>query len=133
MFGFQKIVEQRILEAQKRGDFDNLPGAGKPLTFEDDSCVPEELRLAFKILKNAGCLPPEVELTRQIRSMEDMLAGMEDTQEKYLAMKKLNHLILKLNLYRNGPASLDVPEVYEHKLVERFGKKKTWASKKTGP
>ena len=56
--GFSRIVEERIRRAQKRGDFKNLSGSGKPLVFEDDSLVPEELRLAYKILRNANCLPP---------------------------------------------------------------------------
>ncbi|MFW5875018.1 MAG: DnaJ family domain-containing protein, partial [bacterium] len=59
--GFEKIVEERILAAQRRGEFDNLKGSGKPLEHEDLSRVPQELRLAYKILKNADCLPPEIE------------------------------------------------------------------------
>jgi hypothetical protein len=55
--GFEKIVEERILKAQKKGEFKNLPCSGKPLVFEDDCCVSEELRLAYKILKNADHLP----------------------------------------------------------------------------
>ena len=55
--GFERVVEERIRSAQKRGDFDNLPGSGKPISFEDDRFVPEELRLAYKILKNAGFVP----------------------------------------------------------------------------
>ena len=59
--GYLKIVEQRIREAQEKGEFDDLAGHGKPLALEDDRHIPEDLRLAYKILKNAGCLPPEVE------------------------------------------------------------------------
>ena len=46
--GFEKIVEERILKTQKKGEFDNLPGSGKPLVFDDDRFVSEELRLAYK-------------------------------------------------------------------------------------
>ena len=60
MFGFQRIIEKRIQEALDRGDFDDLPGRGKPMQIEDDSGVPEDLRLAYKVLKNADCLPPEL-------------------------------------------------------------------------
>lgn len=122
MFAYLKIVEQRIVEAQKRGDFKNLPGAGKPLTFEDDN-IPEDLRMAYKILKNADCLPPELELRKEIRRTEDLLAAMEDTDEKYRTMKKLNLLIRKANMMRSGSVLNDIPEAYEHKLVERFGGK----------
>ena len=61
LYGFEKIVEERILKAQKRGEFENLPGAGKPLVFEDNRFISEELRLAYKILKNADFLPVEIE------------------------------------------------------------------------
>ncbi|SHI74670.1 protein of unknown function [Desulfatibacillum alkenivorans DSM 16219] len=121
--GFSKIIEQRIQDAQRRGVFDDLPGAGKPIDLDRDACVPEDLRMAYKILKNAGCLPPEVEVKKEIANMEQLMAGMEDTREKYKAMKKLNHLITKLNLMRSGSLEFDVPECYEHKLVEKFGKK----------
>ena len=122
VFEYLKIVEQRILEAQRRGEFDNLAHAGKPLVFEDEN-VPEDLRMAYKILKNSGYLPPEVELRKEIRRMEDMLCRMEDGEDKYRAMKKLNLLVARLNAGRSGHAAFDVPEHYEEKLVERFGRK----------
>ena len=52
--GFQKIIEERIRKAQQKGEFENLKGTGEPLALEDDRFVPEDLRLAFKILKNAS-------------------------------------------------------------------------------
>ncbi|MDE5879570.1 MAG: DUF1992 domain-containing protein, partial [Desulfovibrio sp.] len=55
------IAERRIQEAQERGEFDDLPGAGRPLQLEDMSHVPEELRMAYTLLRNANCLPPELE------------------------------------------------------------------------
>jgi hypothetical protein len=55
------IVEQRIAEALSKGELDALPGAGRPLELDDDALIPEELRLAYRILKNAGCVPAEVE------------------------------------------------------------------------
>ena len=67
MFGFQKIIEQRIREAQLKGELDNLPGSGEPVHLEDDSHVPEDLRMFYKILKNANCIPPELQLKKEIR------------------------------------------------------------------
>ncbi len=122
--GFDKIVEERILIAQKNGEFDNLEGAGKPLRLDEMAGVPEELRLAYKILKNANCLPPEIELKKEIVRTEDLLAGMEDTAEKYKVMKKLNLLIMKLNAARNGRIEFEMPEKYMANLVERFGPSK---------
>ncbi len=56
----QSIAERRIEESMARGDFDDLPGRGRPLELEDDSHVPPELRMAYKVLRNAGCVPPEL-------------------------------------------------------------------------
>jgi len=118
--GFDKIVEERILKAQKSGAFDNLSGSGMPLKFEN-GCVTAELRLVYKILKNADCLPPEIELKNQIQRTEDLLAGMQDTSEKYRVLKKLNFLIMKLNTLRNTSINMEMPQQYSDKLVDRFG------------
>jgi len=118
--GFNKIVETRILNAQKNGEFDNLEGAGKPLKLDGGGCVSEELRLAYKILKNADFVPPEIELKKEIKQTEDLLAGMQDTAEKYRTLKKLNFLIMKLNTLRNTSVVFEMPQQYEEKLVSRF-------------
>ena len=68
--GFMKIVEERIRRAQKKGEFENLEGTGKPLNLADDQAVAEELRLAYKILKNADCLPPEIEVKKEIQQTQ---------------------------------------------------------------
>ncbi|MCP4570052.1 MAG: DUF1992 domain-containing protein [FCB group bacterium] len=62
--GFEKLIESRILEAKKKGEFDNLQGSGKPLDIEDVRGIPEDLRLSFKVLKNAGYAPPEIQIKR---------------------------------------------------------------------
>jgi hypothetical protein len=121
MFGFQKIVEKRIQEAQKKGEFDNLPGRGKPIHLEDDSRIPEELRLAYKILKNADCLPPEIETKKEIRQMEDLLENIPDEKEKYRLIKKINFKIMKLNMMGNKAPMLEETQIYYKKLVEKFG------------
>ena len=78
--GFENLVEERIRRAQQRGLFDNLAGAGKPLPPDViGATVPQDLRLSYRILKNADCLPPEVEVKKEIRRTEDLLSGMEDT------------------------------------------------------
>lgn len=123
--GFEKIVEERILTAQKKGDFENLDGSGRPLTLTDDYHVPEELRLAFKILKNADCLPPEIELKKEIRQTEDLLIGMQDTSEKYRLLKKINFLIMKLNTIRGSSVMLEMPQYYMEKLVDCLEKSKS--------
>lgn len=121
MICFQKIAERRIVEAMREGAFDDLPGTGQPLKLDDDSHVPEDLRIAYKILKNAGYVPPEVALSKEIAKTEDLLAGMEDTKEKYRQLKKLNFLIMKLNMLRGTSTGLEKAQRYEKELVERFG------------
>jgi len=123
--GLERIVEERIKVSQKKGDFDNLPGAGKPLEFEDDSHVPEELRLPYKILKNADCLPPEIELKKEIERTEDLLAGMSDTAERYRTMKRLNYLIFKLNSTGTSSVLMDVDQKYMVRLTERLEVKRS--------
>lgn len=120
---FNKIIEERILDAQRKGEFDNLPGAGKPLDFEESGSVPEDLRIAYKILKNADYIPPELELKKEIVKTEELLAGMEDTSEKYRVLKKLNFMKMKFNLLRNTSVMFEETEIYSEKLVNRFSKK----------
>lgn len=119
--GFADLVEQRIKQAQKKGEFDNLEGANKPLKFEDQH-IPEEFRLGHKILKNAGFLPPEVELRKQINQTEQLLdAARIDTPEQRKIQKKLNYLITKLNTLRgNRVCSPLLTDVYHDNLVKKM-------------
>ena len=118
--GFTKIVEERIRRAQKKGEFENLEGTGKPLNLAADQAVAEELRLAYKILKNADCLPPEIEVKKEIQQTEALLAGMTDTAEKYRTLKKLNFLIMKLNTLRGTSIKFEEPQKYADKLIKRL-------------
>jgi hypothetical protein len=127
--GFQKIIEERIRKAQEEGEFENLPGSGKPLSMDEPN-VPEELRLAYKILKNAECLPPEIELKKEITQIEEILAGMTDTAEKYRILKKLNFLVLKLNLSRGGSIRFEIPQYYESRLAAQMETRKASSPKK---
>lgn len=120
----ERIAEERIADAQRRGEFKNLPGSGKPLKLEDESHVPDELRLAYKILKNANCLPPELQLKNEIRTTEELLRGITDEEEKYRQLKKINYLVMKLNLMRKRPVSWEENQRYYGKMVERVGQKK---------
>jgi hypothetical protein len=121
--GFEKIIEERILQAQRRGEFENLPGSGRPLEIEDDRHIPEDLRLAYKILKNAGCIPPEIELKKEIHQTRDLLAAMDDTAQKYRTLTRLNYLILKLNCLRKTSVEREMPQLYAAKLAIRMESK----------
>jgi hypothetical protein len=119
--GFEKLIESRIKKAQVEGAFEDLPGSGQPLHLEDDRHIPEDLRMAHKVLKNADCLPPEVQLRKEIRTTEDLLAGMTDTVQKYRTIKKLNFLIMKLNALKDANPAYDIPQRYYGEVVERLG------------
>lgn len=118
--GFEKVVEERIRKAQKKGVFDNLQGAGRPLNLTDDRHIAEDLRLAYKILKNADCVPPEIELKKEILRTEELLANMPDTAERYKTLKKLNFLIMKLNAARQGNYQFDLPQRYMANVTDRI-------------
>jgi len=128
--GYNKIVEERIRKAQKSGEFDNLEGTGEPLNLADDQAVAEELRLAYKILKNANCLPPEIEIKKEIQQTEELLAGMTDTSQKYRTMKKLNFLIMKLNTIRSTSIKFEEPQKYTDKLIKKLESSASSAKKK---
>ena len=66
---FASIAERRITEAIQNGLLDDLSLKGKPIPREDLSAVPEELRMGYKVLKNAGYLPEELQLRQEILSL----------------------------------------------------------------
>jgi hypothetical protein len=120
----ERVAEQRINEAIQRGEFDNLPGSGKPLNLEDDRLIPDDLRLAYKVLKNADCLPPELELKKEIRTAEELLSSLKDESAKYRQIKKINYLVMKLNSMRNGSVQWEEKQLYYEKMVEKVGSRK---------
>jgi hypothetical protein len=124
MWILQKIAEQRIKEAMEEGQFDDLPGKGEPLVYEDDSRVPEDLRLAYKVLRNANCIPPELWLKQEIRQLEDLLSVLKDEKEKYMQIKRLNFQILKLNMLRKRPITFEENQYYYEQVVGKLGNKR---------
>ncbi len=89
------FAEERIKNAIKDGEFDNLPGKGKPLQLEDMSQVPAELRTGYKILKNAGVLPEEVQLKKDMVTIQDLIDACDDESEKQEMKKRLNEKMLR--------------------------------------
>ena len=65
---WQGLVEQRILDGMERGLFDNLPGMGQPLNLDEDRFVPDDLKMAFRMLRSTGLAPLWVDLNREIRA-----------------------------------------------------------------
>lgn len=97
MWLLDQWAERHILDAQNKGDFDNLPGCGEPLTLDDDLHIPPELRVSYRLLKNAGCLPPELEHRREAVELVDLLnvVRQDDPQHAELS-RRLALLELKL-------------------------------------
>ncbi|BEQ16118.1 DnaJ family domain-containing protein [Desulfoferula mesophila] len=116
---FGKLAEERIQKAAERGDFDDLPGRGRPLQLEDDSHVPEELRLAYKILKNAGYTPPELEAQKELMQVEDLLANAPDEKTRYQALKRLNYLTMKISHLRPSSGIFSDND-YSDRVVQRL-------------
>jgi hypothetical protein len=117
---FAKIAERRILEAIENGEFDNLEGRGKPIIFEDETWIPEDLRMAYRFLKNSGCIPPELEMRKELINMNTLINTIDDDKERLKKIRELNFKLLKINLTRKKPLSFeDFPE-YEGKLIDKF-------------
>ncbi|HEK9101580.1 DUF1992 domain-containing protein [Bacillus pfraonensis] len=92
---FLSIAEERIRQAINNGDLDDLPGKGKPLQLEDISMVPPDLRMSYKILKNAGMIPAEMELQKDILKIEDLIACCYDEVERVKLKEELTAKTLR--------------------------------------
>jgi len=111
MHALDLLAERKIEEALARGDLDGLPGTGRPLDLDQDPLVPEDLRMAYRILKNAGFVPPEVEQIREIAALESAVLrnGQADDAARARAANRL--ALLKTRVDR----------AYYDRVLERFG------------
>lgn len=114
-----RIAEERIRQAIAEGEFANLSGAGRPLIFEDETWIPEDLRLAYRFLKNAGFVPPELELRNEIFTLRDLIETIDDDKEKLRLLRELNFKITKFNMLRDKPLDLERFPAYEQRLFEK--------------
>ena len=99
---FSKGVEAAIRDAIERGEFDRLPGAGKRIDLSAYFETPEDLRLAYSVLKNSGMFPEEVELVQQINDLEEQTKLAANESERLAATRRLRELQLKLNVLKDG-------------------------------
>jgi hypothetical protein len=88
---FSHVAEKRIREAIAQGHFDNLPGAGQPLNLEEYFSTPEELRMAYSILKNANCAPVEVQLLNEVARLERAVAETADVTARKELQRELTN------------------------------------------
>lgn len=109
------VVEQRIAEAIAAGEFDHLPGAGKPLDLDDDALVPQDLRVAYRILKNAGFLPPEVVARREMAGAAALLRCATDDAGRRRAAMRL--ALLAARLEAEGRS---LPATYRDLVADRL-------------
>lgn len=122
MLFIEKIAEERIRQAQEKGEFDNLPGVGKPQKLDDDSMVPRELRMAYRILKNAGYVPPEVSLRNDIQQLEQLIALTDDAEEKAKHRNRLQVLMMRLEATSPGRGNLALAGAYQTQLEDKINK-----------
>ncbi|HWS88365.1 MAG TPA: DnaJ family domain-containing protein [Pyrinomonadaceae bacterium] len=101
---FDKLVEQKIREAQEAGEFDDLEGAGRPVNLDAYFNTPEELRAGYALLKNAGVLPQEAVVVKELNEAAARLEACRDEAERERLRLVVRDLQLKYNLWveRNG-------------------------------
>jgi hypothetical protein len=120
MDAFSKIAEQRIREAIENGEFDELENAGRPISFEDETWIPEDLRAAYRVLKNSGCIPPELELRKEVLSLRDLINTIDDDSERLRKIRELNFKLIKLGEMRKSPLNIARFPEYEKKIYEKL-------------
>ncbi|CAM3239416.1 hypothetical protein SB6411_05768 [Klebsiella spallanzanii] len=119
MWLLDQWAERHILDAQNKGEFDNLPGHGEPLTLDDDSHMPPELRTGYRLLKNAGCLPPELEHRKEAVMLADLLKGVEENDPRYLELNR-RLALLELKLRQAGLNTDFLRGDYADKLLHKI-------------
>jgi len=95
---FQKSVDEKIEEAIGKGEFDNLPGKGKPLDLDAYFATPEHLRMAYSILKSADIIPEEMEFLREIEGLKKSLGSCTNQAEKKALRQQLSEKVTNLNM-----------------------------------
>ncbi len=115
----QIIAERKIAQAIQNGELAVEGWQNRPLPLEDEQHIPPDLRMAYKLLKNAGYLPPEIEAKKEIQQLEELIAATEDEHERLRQLQKLNVLRLRCNTMRQRPIHVEEGE-YHRKVVERL-------------
>lgn len=123
MWLIDQLAEQHIQAAQLKGELSNLPGEGAPLVLDDVSHVPEQLRAGYRLLKNAGFLPPELELRREAVEVNALLRQL-DPQEQQYPHQRQRLALLELKLRQAGMNTGFLYNDYADAIRNRFGKDK---------
>ena len=120
MLLLDRLAEEHIEAAIRRGEFDALEGAGRPLMLEDESLVPDELRVAYRLLRNAGCLPPEQQTKNEINEIEDLLGRVETGDEEDRLRRRLWLLRMRLAACSRQTSPLLLEQAYREKLLRHL-------------
>lgn len=118
---FAAIAERKISEAVQRGELDNLALKGQPLPADDAAGVPEELRMGYKILKNAGVLPPELQLHRDLLTLRDLLDRCRNEEGRESLKKRLSERQLRYDVLMERNFRKPVYLLYESRVMEKLG------------
>ena len=113
------MSEQRIKKAYEDGEFKELPGFGKPLNLDDDLGVPQELKMAHRMMKNAGFTTDEMNVKKEMMRIEDLIRACDDELEKQELQQSLNEKMLKYNSMLSKKrinTNSSLFKNYEHKL-----------------
>jgi succinate dehydrogenase/fumarate reductase flavoprotein subunit len=120
---FGIISEERIKKGYKEGEFENLPGFGKPLPHDELSHVPDDLRMAYRMMKNAGYTEEDNALKQEMSTIEDLIKKCEDPAEKKELQKQLNQKLLQFNSImskRRTSTNSSIFKNYENKIHHKL-------------
>lgn len=118
---FEVIAERRIQQAIAAGEFDNLQYKGQPIPDDGLDMVPDELRMAYKILKNAGIVPEEIELRKSIVQLEDLLDACADEAERKNIKAKINEKQLRYSMIMEARGRKITDAEYLDKIMGKLG------------
>ncbi|EMN1412476.1 DnaJ family domain-containing protein [Enterobacter asburiae] len=119
MWLLDQWAERHIRDAQNKGDFDNLAGSGEPLELEDDLHIAPELRAGYRLLKNAGCLPPELEQRREAVELVDLLKRIRQDDPRHTELSRRLALI-ELKLRQAGMNTEFLHGEYSERLLKKI-------------
>ncbi|HGV3500786.1 TPA: DUF1992 domain-containing protein [Providencia stuartii] len=114
-------AERHIQEALSRGELSNLAGEGKALQLEDDSLVPPELRAGYRLLKNSGYLPAELQQRKDALTLSHLLQGLSVDDPNYVNVSK-QLTLLELKLRQAGVNTDFLQGEYSQSISTHIGK-----------
>lgn len=94
----EKFIDEQIKRAIAAGEFDNLPGKGKPIDLSAYFETPEDLRMAYSILKSNNFVPEEVEMLREIEALKKRLEASADEEQKITLKKEITEKSYTFNM-----------------------------------